>query len=129
MNRAVVGYLILLAFVLAGFVRVEFVARDARDLAETQKRDSRERIDQSCTLFERDHLTDVQRLRNTYRYLAQLRPSEVDQPLNRFVIRALPETEREARQDTAPRYCDEPGLGLPEPDPVIPQRPQNLPVP
>lgn len=88
--------------------------------------DQRERLDQTCTLFETDHLRDVKKLRHTYRYLLALRPDERDDTINRFVRRDLPELERDARTDSAPEFCDEPGRGLPEPDPVVPRRPRAL---
>ncbi len=89
-------------------------------------RESTERIHQTCSLFERAHLSDVQRLRRLYQYLGQLRPDERDDAINRFVLATLPETEREARIDTAPEYCDRRNVGLPEPDPVVPRRPKFL---
>jgi hypothetical protein len=78
-----------------------------------------DRRDQSCRLFEADHLADVEQLKRTYSYLdRQTVPSE----LTREIVRRLPELEREARIDGAPAYCDEPGVGLKEPDPVLPPR-------
>jgi hypothetical protein len=35
----------------------------------------------------------------------------------------LSTTEAEARMDDAPPFCDDEGIGLPEPDPVVPPRP------
>lgn len=95
---------------------------------ESQQRlnDTRTRVDESCKISERGHLEDVRQLRQTYRYLLQLTPAERQQPLNRFIIGQLPRTEREARTDNAPSYCDRAGVGLPEPDPVIPKRPKRL---
>lgn len=84
------------------------------------------RSDQTCELFETDHLQKVQSLRRTYKYLAQLTPEEASQPLNRFIITILPQNEQEAVIDRAPEYCDEPNIGLPEPDPKIPDRPKVL---
>lgn len=89
-------------------------------------REGVERRDQSCRLFEGQHLADVRRLRRTYRYLLSLSATEREMALNQFVLRSLPQTEREARLDRAPDYCDEPGVGRSEPDPVIPHRPAQL---
>jgi hypothetical protein len=68
----------------------------------------------------------VRALRKTYLYLEQLKPAERRTTLNRFILHKLPSVEREARTDQAPGFCDEPGIGLPEPDPRIPQRPKGL---
>lgn len=92
---------------------------------------SEEARDQFCLSAENEHLRDVKQLRQTYAYLAQLRPGERDDSINRFVIERLPETERKARQDTAPEHCDHGSLfhgdlGRPEPDPVVPKRPASL---
>lgn len=87
------------------------------------------RTDQTCTVFEQQHKDDVDQLIATYRYLASLSGEELAQPLNRFVLGSLPGVIREAQTDDAPPYCDEPGVGLPEPDPVVPERPRALPPP
>lgn len=84
------------------------------------------RTDQVCRLFETDHLADVTRLRNTYAYLDALPAKERGAPLNRALLRQLPQLEDEAGTDQAPEFCDEPGVGLPEPDPVLPKKPESL---
>ena len=101
------------------------------------EREGIERRDQTCTLFETDHLQDAQRLARTYQYLDNLTPAQRREPLNQALVAQLPETEAEARSDSAPPYCDEPGaeaekngaepVGLPEPDPILPERPASLP--
>lgn len=85
--------------------------------------ESQERRHQICLRDEREHLKDVHRLQETYRFL-------VDPPAAlwdlRTVVRAqLSRTESDAR-DRAPQFCDDPEVGLPEPDPVIPSRPKSL---
>lgn len=84
-----------------------------------------ERRDQNCELFEADHLDDVKRLRGTYRYL-MLPVAEQEPTLTKLVFAQLPMLEREASADQAPAYCDEEGVGLPEPDPKVPERPEVL---
>jgi hypothetical protein len=91
--------------------------------------DVNDRRDQTCRLFERDHLADVERLRGTYKYLNGLAPVQFEDTLNQAILRQLPDLESEARVDSAPDYCDEDGVGLPEPDPVVPKRPAGLSVP
>lgn len=88
--------------------------------------ESDERADQTCQIFEGQHLADVRQLRDTYRYLLQLSPVEKRDGINRYVIGRLPETEKRARTDTAPEFCDDDGVGLPEPDPEVPERPRAL---
>jgi hypothetical protein len=84
------------------------------------------RRDQSCKLTETAQLKKVESLENTYRYLSALTTEERATTLNRFIFQGLRKQEQEARIDSAPKFCDEPGIGLPEPDPPIPARPQNL---
>lgn len=79
------------------------------------------RADQVCRIFEQAHKDDVDQLIQTYAYLDKLTPQEVHDPLNTFVILNLPTQEKRARTDSAPEFCDEPGVGLPEPDPVLPK--------
>jgi hypothetical protein len=113
------------------------------DIAATQKAanfETLERRDQTCHIFESQHLTNVRRLEGTYEFLDNLPRSEWGSPLTRAVLRGLPALEAEARVDQAPPYCDEPGeaqeflyqksngkrglppIGLPEPDPELPVR-------
>jgi hypothetical protein len=84
------------------------------------------RSDQTCFLFESDHLADVVTLRETYKYIEALKPGERSATINKFILVNLPSQEREARADLAPTYCDTMDLGLPEPDPVIPKRPAKV---
>lgn len=84
--------------------------------------ESRNRRDEACTISEREHLQDVDKLRRTYSYLDALTPIEVSQTINQFIIANLNEQEENARRDVAPSYCDEQGIGLPEPDPTLPKR-------
>ena len=85
-----------------------------------------ERRDQSCDISEAKHKADVVQLERTYAYLLSLSPREKRSSINRAVLANLPNVEREARLDPAPSFCDEPGVGLKEPDPKIPARPPNL---
>jgi hypothetical protein len=108
------------------FVYVTVVAAVGFDSQRDFNAEALRARDANCLQFERDHLADVTQLRQTYFYLAQLRDDELGDAINRFVIARLPETERLARTDTSPDYCDAPGLGLPEPDPVLPKRPAGF---
>jgi hypothetical protein len=116
-----------LAFgVLAGIVTSALLAN--HDAIELISRESRERRDQTCTISERQHQQDVLQLRRTYRYLVD--PEQFGDrkgsDLYNVVLAQIGRTENEARIDRAPHFCDEPGIGLPEPDPVLPTRPTGL---
>jgi hypothetical protein len=95
-------------------------------VAASARAEQAERRDQNCHLFEGDHLRDVEDLRSTYKYLNQLTAVERRTAINQAILRSLPMAEGEARVDRAPDYCDAPGVGLPEPDPVVPDRPLGL---
>lgn len=87
------------------------------------EREQAERRDQLCGLFEADHLADVKVLQGRYRLLSDPdRRALLGPGLTRLVVLGLGEIEREARTDTAPEFCDAAGVGLPEPDPVLPAR-------
>ncbi len=89
--------------------------------------ESRGRRDQSCRQSEAKHQADVNELKRTYRFLTNPKKRALLGPgLARLIILTLPAREREARVDPAPPFCDEPGIGLPEPDPKIPERPKGL---
>lgn len=94
------------------------------------------REDQFCTSAEREHATWVRQYTDTILYLETVKktaPQQLMDPINQFVILRLPETEKRAREDTAPPLCDgmhrgavpffgeESEIGLPEPDPVLPK--------
>lgn len=91
--------------------------------------ESKGRRDQSCTQSERKHLEDVKQLRRTYAYLVD--PAKFGDrkgsDLYNVVLAQIERTERQARIDPAPKFCDEPGIGLPEPDPVLPTSPFAVP--
>lgn len=90
------------------------------------ERESVERRDQNCKIFETEHRREIKRLTDTYRYLVALPDAERGATINRFVLANLPNLEADARLDNAPAYCDKPDVGLPEPDPRIPPRPKSL---
>lgn len=115
----------LLAFVLVAATSIYAVNRVDSNQKNTEK-EALARTDQVCRLFEQSHLDDVIQLRQTYKYIVALSPEERKSTINQFIIRQLPTTEKTARTDRAPAFCDEPNVGLPEPDPVVPKRPQAV---
>jgi hypothetical protein len=69
---------------------------------------------------ERTAVTGLIRL---HQFLDQLPKRPTDDPIIEFTVRFLPERHREAETSIAPLFCDNPGIGLPEPkggDPRIP---------
>lgn len=88
--------------------------------------ETKERVDESCTISETKQKADVDALIATYRYLGELSGKELAQPLNKAVLAGLPTTVRNAQTDDAPSYCDEPDVGLPEPDDKVPEVPEDL---
>lgn len=101
-------------------------ANEAKRAVAAQRREAKERINESCTINERKQKVDVDQLARTYAYLEALAPDEKGSALNRAIVAQLPTTEAAAREDDAPSYCDKPGVGLPEPDDPIPPRPASL---
>lgn len=82
--------------------------------------ESKDRRNQNCLVFEGSHKADVDNLKQTFKFLDRTRPDEWDNTIIKFVARNVPKQYEEAKIDAAPEYCDEEGIGLPEPDPEIP---------
>lgn len=91
-----------------------------------------ERRDQNCLSFEGKHAQEVRDLDDQYAFLLTAPRERWDDTQTFVYERTLPALEREAVRDNdplgerVPAYCDEPGVGLAEPDPCIPKRPQSL---
>lgn len=111
--RWLVGISFVLPFLVGGALYLFDVEANARR-------------DQSCKITEGQQRAEVQSLRRTYSYLLSLSTKERRDPINRAVLAGLPTQEAQARQDNAPAFCDDPGYGEPEPDPVVPRRPAAL---
>lgn len=101
-------------------------AGEAKRLAVRLDREGVARRDQTCALQETKQKADVDALARTYDYLAGLSRAERRERLNVVILAQLPRTVREAQIDDAPPFCDQPGVGLPEPDPKLPRRPPGL---
>jgi hypothetical protein len=100
--------------------------------------ESAQRRDQNCIVFERDaiaaktaYVTAKEQLDNTERYLANLPAAERKTTINVAVAANLPRLEetvdlqwRNAKASAAPPYCDQPGVGLDEPNPALPSKPR-----
>lgn len=86
------------------------------------EQDANLRRSQGCVIQEREQDAAAKQLANTYRYLRALPKEEAKSTLNQFIIRRLPETEREARAKIAPPYCNDKGIGLEEPQAKFPER-------
>jgi hypothetical protein len=93
------------------------------------------RRSQTCETFEGAYAEQIRRLENTYVFLLLPGIRERSPDLYDFALRELPTLERGAESDDdpfgprVPAYCDDPNVGLPEPDPKVPRRPDGLRVP
>jgi hypothetical protein len=117
----------------------QVVAASAKQL-KVDDQERKVRTDQACNLFERLHHRDVSEYLVERRsivlltnFVNDLSPEEREQPFNKLIISNIPQArkdyfkeESEASIDIAPAYCDEPGVGLKEPDPCVPGRPELL---
>ncbi len=81
------------------------------------------RVDQTCRIFEQNHRSSVSRYKSSLDYLVKLPPAERNQGINRAVLKNLPVLRQETLRDKAPAYCNEPGVGLPGPEPSVPRDP------
>jgi hypothetical protein len=79
-------------------------------------------------ITEGEQAAEIRDLQRTYDFLLRQPPRDLqnDQTLAGEIVRGLAQIEEEAHRDNAPAFCDEPGIGLPEPDPMIPHRPAVL---
>ncbi len=91
-----------------------------------------ERADQACRGLEAQHAEEVKDLTNTYAFYENP-PAEFKNLLhNTIVITQLADQIKAAKTDTdvfgvfVPKYCDEKGVGLAEPDPVVPEVPSKV---
>lgn len=96
------------------------------DRAKQTAREGIERRDQICDSNEREDRGDIVKLQRTYEYLVSLTPRQRQSPLNEVILRSLPETENTARERVAPKFCSDPGVGLPGAGPKVPDRPRLL---
>lgn len=87
--------------------------------------ESHDRRSQECVFLETQQAKAVENLRRTYDYLEHLTPAQRHEPLNRAIRQALPVAESDAKAPV-PAYCNEPGIGLPEPGPAVPKRPKGF---
>lgn len=145
------AYILLTFAVIYASARTFQLADQNRDTiqrieqeAKAREAESRERRDQTCRSDEQEHLSQVVALKNTYLYLLNLTHEERQTTFNRFIIAQVSQTEEKAKIDVAPDFCDEPGekaerlyaqtngkqgsppVGLPEPDPKVPARPEQV---
>jgi hypothetical protein len=87
--------------------------------------------DQVCTVFERNANDAVDQLSQTYDYLSVVQPPDLvgKEPasnLNVAVLTNVPNLERRAKAVTAPEFCLEDGVGVPDPPKPVPDRPAHV---
>jgi hypothetical protein len=93
------------------------------------------RRSQTCESFESAYAEQIRRLENTYVFLTLPGIKERSPDLYALALRELTALETAARKDSdpfgprVPDYCDDEGVGLPEPDPKVPRRPADLRIP
>jgi hypothetical protein len=92
-----------------------------RALIDRIEKDRNARRNDTCVTAERQEATSVKAVIRTYAFLRTLPRSERGTAITRAIVRNLPMTYANAKADRAPKYCDEPGVGLPEPGPRLPQ--------
>lgn len=118
------------ALMLAAFSLLASVVLWTRAASDTDRIEAEATVrrDQNCIITERQQAREVRQLEGTYEYLLKQPRRELLHPgsLPREVFIRLPLTEEVAHEDDAPPYCDEPNIGLPEPDLKVPERPRAL---
>lgn len=118
-HAPIIAYLFLACVIAFSIAKVFKVA----DVNRIRSKDGR---NQTCKLFERQYRNNVRAVSQTYEYIGQLKPDELKDTLNVFIIRNLSQTEQTAKDTVPPTYCDAPGVGLSGVNPSIPTRPKGL---
>jgi hypothetical protein len=90
------------------------------------RRESLERRDDNCTLFERQEETARTRIAGTYKLLGNIPRSEWGGTIAKAIANSVNNLYKDAKASKSPRYCNEARgqatIGLPEPGPKIPKR-------
>jgi hypothetical protein len=132
---------IALAIALIAVLRNGETVQRVDTTVQDIRRESVERRDQQCLVFERLAVQGVNtfhesqaQLANTLTYLAHLSSADRKSALNRAVKANVPQLRNsviqrweEAKAAKAPPYCDKPNVGLPEPNPRLPPEPRFSP--
>lgn len=85
-----------------------------------------DRADQICDITEADQRAEVRALGRTYDFLLDPKSKREAPGLYKAILAGLKQQEADAKRDNAPLFCDEDGVGEPEPDPKVPRRPAAL---
>jgi hypothetical protein len=134
----IITVVVLATVVTAGysFDRAREASEDSRQASDDAKkiatdnaifirqinRDGADRRDESCHYFEQQEALAVKQIRRTYSYLDRVAGPDRHSLLTREIVQGLPDQYRQAQADKAPKYCDEPGIGLAEPGPELPKQ-------
>lgn len=127
--------LALVALLLASITLLVSVVLYVRSVDATDKitAETNERRDQACRGAEGLYKTELESLRQTYDLFANPPKGLEELVRDPRLVQQLHEQERDARKDNdrfgqfVTPSCDDPGIGLPEPDPEVPKRPKGLP--
>lgn len=85
--------------------------------------------DQNCVLFERNAADAVKQVNDSYKFFSNIvenNPDETDSALVAFALPELPKTEQRAADLKAPPNCDQPNVGLDEPNEQVLARPNAV---
>lgn len=126
-TRRVLGALVIMAvftFVALGLGGIQVVRLGV--VSRHQRNESDLRQDQLCIVFERSYQQQVQQLRATYSFLAQVPPSERSTQLNKAIIAGVPKQEALVTTFAPPTFCAPTNVGLSTPVPKMPKRPKAL---
>jgi hypothetical protein len=132
------AYILIAAAAIFASARTFDLAKSNTEALQQISREGVERRDQSCRGDEAEHVQEVTRLTRTYEYVDSLPTKSFNDldTINKAIIRQIPDIEADAKTDPAPEFCDKTvinpetgereNVGLPEPDPIIPERPESV---
>lgn len=126
------AFILVAAAAIYSNIQLYQITKTNRDIISQAAADTRERRNQACTGSEATHKQEVIDLERSYRFYKDP-PQEFRNLLaNPLFKKSFLEAERAAIQDGdqygefVSKFCDDPGIGLPEPDPTIPERPDYI---
>lgn len=129
-QSGIVGF--LCGAVLALVLLCAYFVKANHDTIAKIEDESTQRRDQSCRGWEKAHAQEIKELKRSYAFYRDPSPALkplLDNPISLIVLR---ERVRNAQSDQdqfgqfVPKYCDEPGVGVKEPDPKVPKTPPRI---
>lgn len=126
-----IATVVAMSVLLVGVV-VLFAVDTNRDAIERIDREIEERRDIGCKGAERQHAQEIRDLERSYEIYENPPPSFREILQEPFAIQGLREDIRNAENDAdrfgvfVSPFCDDRGIGEKEPDPVMPDQPQEV---